>query len=212
LSNPSSNLNTGAIIGALVAALIVLITVVLIVACFLYRRIARKENTQDIGNIQNAAYEGDTQPADRRLPEIPYSDTDYVVPAETAQPDSSMRVPVDANDQSLDIEGYAQLDNCKRVPIDANYQSLDTEGYAQLDSSKRVPTDANYQSLNTEGYAQLDSSMRVPIDANYQSLQTTDQMQIDRDLNENVHQYASSNMDNNPRNEVPEESVYEELP
>ena len=150
------------IIGAVVPAVVVLI---MVVACLLYRRKPKNENTRDTGNIQNAAYEGDTQ-TDRRLPEIPHSDRDYEEPAQ-----------------------YAQLDSSMRVPIDANYQSLDIEGYTQLDSSKRVP-----------------------IDANYQSLQTRDQMQLDRDHSENVEQYASMNIDNNSRNEFPDESVYEEVP
>jgi hypothetical protein len=153
------------IIGAVVAAVVVLITVILIVACLLYRRKPQNENARDTGNIQNAAYEGDTQ-TDRRLPEIPYSDRDYEEPAQYAQLDSSMRVPIDENYQSLDIEDYTQLDSCKRVPIDANYQSL----------------------------------------------QTRDQIQLGRDHNENVQQYASMNIDNNSRNEFPDESVYEEVP
>ncbi|CAB4041834.1 Hypothetical predicted protein [Paramuricea clavata] len=144
LSNPtsSSNSNTGVIIGAVVAAVVVLITVILIVACLLYRRKPQNENTQDTGNIQNAAYEGDTQ-TDRSLPEIPQAHRDYEEPAQ---------------------------------------------------------------------YAQLDSSMRVPIDANYQSLQTRDHVQLGRDHNENVQRYASMNIDNNLRNEFPDESVYEEVP
>jgi negative regulator of sigma E activity len=99
------------------AAVVVLI-VILIFACLLYRRKQKKENTPDTGNIQNAAFEGDTQPG-KPSSEIPYSD--YEEPAKLAQPDSSTRVPVDENDQSLNTEDYAQLDISKRTPIDANY-------------------------------------------------------------------------------------------
>ncbi|CAB4021986.1 Hypothetical predicted protein, partial [Paramuricea clavata] len=223
LSNPtsSSNANTGVVIGAVMAAVVVLI-VILIVACLLYRRKRKNENTPDTGNIQNAAFEGDTQPR-KPSSEIPYSD--YEEPAKLAANDQSLntedyaqldiskRTPIDANYQSLNIDVYAQLDSSKRVPIDANYQSLnDMEGYAQLDSSKRVPIDANYQSLDTEGYAELDSSKRVPIDANYQSLETRGQMEVDKNHNENVLQSASSNIDSNSRNEVPDDSAYEIMP
>ena len=107
---PSSNSNTGVIIGAVVAALVVIVTVILISVCILYRRKPGKDDMGDIGNIQNAAYEGDTQ-TDRKLPEIPYSDSNYEEPAHYAQLDSSERVPIDANYQSLNIEGYQQLDN-----------------------------------------------------------------------------------------------------
>ncbi len=137
----SPNNNTAVIVGAVVSAVVVLITVIVIIACILYRRIPKRESAREIGNIQNAAYDGDTQP-DRRLPQVPNSESDYVEPAE----------------------------------------------YAQLDSSKRVPIDANYESLNVEGYEQLD-----------------------RDPNENVQQYASLNLNGNPRNEVPDESLHEEL-
>jgi hypothetical protein len=123
--------------------MVVLVTVILIVACFLYRRISRREHTRDVGNIQNAAYEGDTQPHGRRLSQVSYSESGFEQPAE----------------------------------------------YAQLDSSNRVPIDANYESLNIEGYEQLNS-----------------------DHNENVHQYASLNVGNNPENEAPAEAVYEEIP
>ena len=153
----------------MVAALVVIIMAIFIVAWIFYRRKPGNENRQDIGNIQNAAYVGDNQP-ERRLPQVPYSDSDYEEPSDYAQLDSSKRVPIDANYQSLTPSDYTQLDSSKRVPIDANYQSLTSSDYAQLDSSKRVPVDANYQSLTPSDYTQLDSSKRVPIDANYQSL------------------------------------------
>ena len=104
-SNPtSSGNNIGVIIGAVVAAMVVIIVVILVVCWFLYRRKPGKkranENTQNINNIKNAAYEGDT-PVQRRLPQVPSSNSGYEEPAE-----------------------YQQLDSFKRVPIDANYQSL----------------------------------------------------------------------------------------
>ena len=55
---------------------------------------------RDVVNIQNAAYDGDKQPQ-RKLPDIPYSNSDYEEPSDYAQLDSSKRVPMDANYQSL---------------------------------------------------------------------------------------------------------------
>ena len=84
--------------------MVVIIVVILIVCWFLYRRKPGRrranKNTQNNNNIKNAAYEGDT-PIQRRLPQVPSSNSDYEEPAE-----------------------YQQLDSLKRVPIDANYQSL----------------------------------------------------------------------------------------
>ena len=98
-SNPtSSGNNIGVIIGIVVAAM-----VVIIVCWFLYRRKpGRKranENTQNINNINNPAYEGDT-PVQRRFPQVP-SSNHYEEPAEHQQLGSSKRVPIDANYQSL---------------------------------------------------------------------------------------------------------------
>ena len=105
------------------AALVVIIAVILKVAWIFYRRKSRNENRQDIGNIQNAAYMGDTQTRSRAS-QVQYSEGGYEEPSD-----------------------YAQLDILKRIPIDENYQSLTPSDYAQLDSSKRVPVDVNYQSL-----------------------------------------------------------------
>ena len=104
-SNPtSSGNNIGVIIGIVVAAMVVIIVVILIVCWFLYRRKpGRKranENTQNINNINNPAYEGDT-PVQRRFPQVPSSNNHYEEPAEYQHLDSSKRVPIDANYQSL---------------------------------------------------------------------------------------------------------------
>ena len=76
----------------------------LLICWFLYRRKPGRrranENTQNINNIKNAAYEGDT-PVQRRLPQVSSSNSDYEEPAEYQQLDSSKRVPIDANYQSL---------------------------------------------------------------------------------------------------------------
>ena len=104
-SNPtSSSYSIGIITSIVVAAMVVIIVVILIVCWFLYRRKpGRKranENTQNINNIKNPAYEGDP-PVQRRLPQVPSSNSDYEEPAEYQQLDSSKRVSIDANYQSL---------------------------------------------------------------------------------------------------------------
>jgi hypothetical protein len=54
-------------------------------------------------------------------------------------------------------------------------------------------------------YAQLASSLREPVDENYQSLLNVQNYeQPDTDYNEKFQQYASMNMESNPRNEVPD--------
>ena len=86
-------------------AAVVIVTVILIVTCFRYRRILKRENTRDVGKFQNAVYEGDTQPD--TPPQV--RPADYEQPSEYAQLDSSKRVLVDENYQSLNAEGYDQL-------------------------------------------------------------------------------------------------------
>ena len=94
--------NIAVILGVVVAVLVVIIAVIVIVGCIFYRRITRIVKKQDIGNIQNPAYDGDrdTQPQ-RRLPQIPYSDRGYEEPSHYSQLDSSKMVSIDANYQSL---------------------------------------------------------------------------------------------------------------
>ena len=104
------------------AAVVVLVTVILIVAWFLYRRTPPRDKEQNIGEVQNPAYVGESQ-RNRRLPQVPHFESGYEEPTETAE--------------------YTQLDSSKRVPIDANYQSLkhrdkpggsdDTGDYAVLE-------------------------------------------------------------------------------
>ena len=61
-------------------------------------------------------------------------------------------------------------------------------------------------------YTQLASSLREPVDANYQSLLNVQNYeQPDTDYNEKFQQYASMNMESNPRNEVAGESDYETI-
>ena len=109
LLDSTSSSNTGIIIGAVMATVVFILAVMLIIICFRYRRVPERENTRDVGNIQNTAYEGDTQP-DRELPQRPRStDRQYEESAVYAQLDSSKRVPADENYQSLNVEGYEQL-------------------------------------------------------------------------------------------------------
>ena len=73
------------------------------------------------------------------------------------------------------------------------------------------PERSNYE--ESADYAQLDS-LRVPIDANYQSLvKTRDQMRLDKCDNYGISmkRYQFMNMRSNPKNDVSEEGVYEEV-
>ena len=79
---------------------VLILTVTLIATCFRYRQILHRQNAPDIGNIQNAVHEGEMR-LHRQLPHTPHTDGDYEQPAEYAQLDSSKRVPMDANYQSL---------------------------------------------------------------------------------------------------------------
>ena len=74
------------------------------------------------------------------------------------------------------------------------------------------PERCNYE--ESADYAQLDGLLRVPIDANYQSLvKTRDQMRLDKCDNYEIsmQRYQFSNMRSNPKNDVSEEGVYEEV-
>ena len=109
LSDSTSSSYTGIIVGVVMATVVLILAVMLIIICFRYRRILERENTRDFGNIQNTAYEGDTQP-DRELPQIPHNtDREYEEPVVYAQLDSSKRIPADENYQSLNVEGYEPL-------------------------------------------------------------------------------------------------------
>ena len=85
----------------MVAALVILLLAILAAACFLYRRLPEKRETvQAVDNIENAAYDGNAQLGD---------DSQYEEPAAYAQLDSSKRIPLDQNYESLNVEGYEPL-------------------------------------------------------------------------------------------------------
>ncbi|CAB4011972.1 microneme MIC12 [Paramuricea clavata] len=128
-SDPSSQEKSiGIIIGVSVAAVIVLVTVILIVARFICRRKEGPDNTRNIGDIQNAAYEGDKQPKRPKMPKKPHSEHVYDEPTVYAQLDSSTRVPIDANYQSLNKEGCGQLKINQNESVQP-YASLSNERY-----------------------------------------------------------------------------------
>ncbi|XP_028399469.1 uncharacterized protein LOC114522887 [Dendronephthya gigantea] len=151
-SNPSSSpdSDTGVIIGAVVAAVVVLVTVIVIVACFRYRRMSPRDKEQNIGEIKNPAFDGETQQREE-LPSVPKSESDYEEPTEYAQLDKLRRASINANYQSLKHGDYGSgsgavlkkegEEDCSK----GDYEEM--AEYAQLDSSKRVPIDAYYQSL-----------------------------------------------------------------
>lgn len=102
-SHPTSRHNTWMIIGSVTIVVVVIVTILLVVNYVRYRQILQRKNTDDTGNIENAVYEGDTQP-DRELPKILHTDGDYEQPAQYAQLVSSKRVPIDENYQSLIVQ------------------------------------------------------------------------------------------------------------
>ena len=108
MSSRDPNNNTWMIIAAVMIAAAVIVTVILIVTCLRYRKILKRENARDVGKIQNAVYEEDIH-LHRKLPKIPRTDGDYEQPAEYAQLDSSKRVHVDENYQSLKANGNDQF-------------------------------------------------------------------------------------------------------
>ena len=137
---PSNN-NTGVIVGGVMAVLVVIVTVVLIVTCFRYRQVLKKENYGDVGRIQNAVYDEDTQLD--TLPQAHHTDGDHEQPAaEYAQLDSSKRVPVDENYQSLNVEGYDQLQKNPNENV-PQYTSLNMK----RNDNKRTPEEPTYEEI-----------------------------------------------------------------
>ena len=97
ISTPSSpNSSTGIIIGVVVSAGL-LMAIVLVVACLLYRR-KFGTNKKDTSNCKHGIYD-DTQPHRGQIPDFERGNGDGS--SEYAQLDSTMRVPIDANYQSL---------------------------------------------------------------------------------------------------------------
>ena len=141
-STSTSSSNTGVVIGAVVAAVVVIVTVILTSVCILYRRKPSNENTQDVVNIKNAAYEGDIEPDEKRLPQLPHSDRSYEEPSEYTQLDSSKRVPTDANYQSLNTECYQQLDTDHNENVH-QYTSLNID----RDQRNEAPEESIYEEL-----------------------------------------------------------------
>jgi hypothetical protein len=89
------------------------------------------------------------------------------------------------------------------------YEGHDTPRNIEL---QKIPDPESVYEEPAE-YTQLASSLREPVDANYQSLlnvQNYEQPDTSG-YNEKFQQYASMNMESNPRNEVPGESDYETI-
>lgn len=91
----SPNISTGVIIGVVMSTALLL--VVLIVACFLYKK-KLGTNKQDTDNFEHGMYD-DIQPHRDQIPDFERGNGDGS--AEYTQLDSTMRVPIDANYQSL---------------------------------------------------------------------------------------------------------------
>ena len=125
----------------MLATIVFVLTLILLVICFRHRRVL--ESTRDVGNIQNIAYERDTQP-ERELPQIPDTSSEYEGSAQYAQLDSSKRVPTDDNYQSLKVEGYQQLqiDPNENIP---QYTSLKSDN--NLANNDGIPGESVYEEL-----------------------------------------------------------------
>ena len=135
--DPQSN-NTWIIFGVVMTAAVVIVTAILIVTCFRYRKILKRENTRDVGKFQNTVYKGDIQPD--TPPQV--RPTDYEQPSQYAQLDSSKRVLVDENYQSLNAEGYDQLQTNSNESV-SQYISLDTNS----NHAKRIRDESTYEEL-----------------------------------------------------------------
>ena len=127
----------------MLATIVLVLTLILLIICFRHRRVLARESTQDVGNIQNIAYEGDTQP-ERELPQIPDTSSEYEEPAQYAQLDSSKRVPTDDNYQSLNVEGYdeLQIDPNENIP---QYASLKSDNNPA--NNDEIPGESVYEEL-----------------------------------------------------------------
>ena len=130
--------NTGVAIGIAVAVVVVMAITISVIACILRRR---KRGDAD-----------STQPS-IELPKIRNSEDVYEEPDNSRKvpPPLTIELP---QIPDLEVGGYeepaqyAQLDSSKRVSIDGNYQSLNAENYTQLD--RGLDEDVQqYVSLNT---------------------------------------------------------------
>ena len=139
----SSDINTSVIVGVVVAALVVIITAVLIIAWIFYRRKPGNENRQDIGNIQNASYMGDTQ-TERRSSQVSNSEGGYEEPSDYAQLDILKRISIDANYQSL-IHKNTQ-GGSTNTSLTNNFNTGD--GYVTVISSSQVAKESIYEELS----------------------------------------------------------------
>ncbi len=113
-SMSSSNNDNLVLFGAVGAAVVVLLTAILVVVCFSCRRNRRnhsRENARDIGEFPNPAYEGDVK-RNMQRPHVINTENHYDQPSVYAQLDSTTRVALDANYQSLHLDGgiYEDVD------------------------------------------------------------------------------------------------------
>ncbi len=100
--------------GAVGAAVVVLLTAILVAVCFFCRRNRRnhsRENARDVGEFRNPVYEGDGKRNIQR-PHVINTENHYDQPSVYAQLDSTTRVALDANYQSLHLDGgvYEKVD------------------------------------------------------------------------------------------------------
>ena len=110
----SSNEDNFVLFGAVGAAVVVLLTAILVAVCF-FCRINRKHqsrgNARDVGEFPNPAYEGDSK-RNMQRPHVINTENHYDEPSVYAQLDSTTRVALEANYQSLHLDGgiYEDVD------------------------------------------------------------------------------------------------------
>ena len=122
---------------------VVVLVIFVILVIFLYRRTPSQDKGRNISEIQNPAYEGETQ-LSRKLPQVPYSESGYEEPAE-----------------------YAQLDILQRVPMDANYQSLKREGQQRGSDETKDHTILKSRNENAQEKASLGSKPVSDVTGDY---------------------------------------------
>ena len=121
----------------MVTVVVVIATAISVTHC-ICRRKPREEATQD--NFQNAGFASDTAES-IEIYQIPDTEEDYEEPAQYAQLDSSKRVPIDGNYQSLNAD-YTRLDRglIENVP---QYASLNMA----CNSRNDTPAEPEYETV-----------------------------------------------------------------
>ena len=87
----------------------VVLLIAIFITCFFWKKTRVNTSTGNIGDNENNAYDNVLSPP-IELPQLNRSVSEYEQPSPYAQLDSSKRVPMDANYQSLNVENHTQRD------------------------------------------------------------------------------------------------------